>query len=63
MDIIGVAKINVNVVGTNKIFTHDFRILSNRLFSNVILGRDIMKKFKRVTFDFQSNTMFRWTTT
>ena len=57
MDIIGVAKITVNVVGTNKKFTHDFRILNNRLFSNVILGRDIMKKFKRVTFDFQSNTL------
>ena len=36
---------------------HDFRILNNRLFSNVILGRDIMQKFKRVTFDFQSNTI------
>ena len=57
MDIVGVSRINVNVVGTNKIFTRDFRILNNRLFSNVILGRDIMQKFKRVTFDFQSNTI------
>ena len=30
MDIIGIAKINVNIIGGNKTFCHDFRILHNR---------------------------------
>ena len=32
MDIIGIVKINFNVIGGNKTFCHDFRILNNRLF-------------------------------
>ena len=57
MNIVGIAKIKVHVAGTNTDIVHDFRILNSRSYRNVILGRDLMKKFKVVTFDFKSNVI------
>ena len=57
MDILGIAKINVHICGTGKQFSHDFRILNQRTYRNVIMGRDLMKKFRQVTFDFENNAI------
>ena len=45
MDILGIAEIKVHVLGSDKYFFQEFRILNNRSYRNVILGRDLMKKF------------------
>ena len=57
MDILGIARINVHVCGTNRSFSHNFRILNQRSHRNVILGRDLMRKFKVVTFDFKNDAI------
>ena len=44
MDIIGTAKIDVQICGTGKRLSHDFYILNQRTLRNVILGRVLMKK-------------------
>ena len=55
MDILGTTKIIVQICGTGKQFHHDFYILNQRTFRNVILGRDLMRTLKRVTLDFEDN--------
>ena len=55
MDILGTANVNVQICGTGKQFSHTFYILNQRSYRNVIMGRDLMKKFKQVTFDFENN--------
>ena len=57
MDILGIAKIKVHVCGSGKHFNHNFRILNHRSYRNVIMGRDLMRKFKVVTFDFEKNAI------
>ena len=57
MDILGIAKILVHVCGSGKRFYHNFRILNQRSYRNVIMGRDLMKKFKTVTFDFENDAI------
>ena len=57
MDILGIAKIKVQVCGTGKHFFHNFRILNHRSYRNVIMGRDLMRKFKTVTFDFEKDAI------
>ena len=57
MDILGIAKILVHVCGSGKRFYHNFRILNQRSYQNVIMGRDLMRKFKTVTFDFENDAI------
>ena len=57
MDILGIAKIKVHVCGSGKQFMHNFRILNQRSYRNVIMGRDLMRKFKTVTFDFERDAI------
>ena len=57
MDVLGVAEIVVQVCGTGKRFSQEFCILNQRSYRNVILGRDLMKKFKKVTFDFENDAI------
>ena len=54
MDIAGVVNINVQIQGTKSV-KHEFKVLNAKTYSNVLLGRDFMKLFGSVTFDFISN--------
>ena len=54
MDIAGVVKIKVHIRGT-KLVSHEFKVLNAKTYSNVLLGRDFMKLFGSVTFNFASN--------
>ena len=54
MDIIGVVNIVVEIANLKPI-THEFRVLNSKTYSNVLLGRDFMKLFETVTFDFKLN--------
>ena len=55
MDILGKVPISISIKGSEKEFTHEFRILNYRSYRNVILGRDVMSRFGEVIFDFQNN--------
>ena len=55
MDILGKVPISISIKGSEKEFTHEFRILNYRSYRNVILGRDVMSRFDEVIFDFQNN--------
>ena len=55
MEILGVAKMKVHVIGSSRTFIHEFNILNSRSNHNVIMGRDLMKKFGTVTFDFEND--------
>ena len=57
MDILGIARIKVHVCGSGKQFMHNFHILNQRTYRNVIMGRDLMRKFKSVTFDFERDAI------
>lgn len=54
MDIAGVVSINVEIKGTKPVI-HDFKVLNAKTYSNVLLGRDFMKLFGSVTFNFAEN--------
>lgn len=55
MEILGVADVDVHVIGSNRTFSHEFKILNSYSNQNVIMGRDLMKKFRTVTFDFEND--------
>ena len=54
MDIAGVVDIEVKLRGT-KMFKHEFKVLNTKTYSNVLIGRDFMKLFGTVTFNFLAN--------
>ena len=54
MDVIGVVNIDVKIPNMRCV-THEFKVINTRSFKNILLGRDFMKRFKRVTFDFDNN--------
>ena len=54
MDIAGVVDIMVQVRGTKSV-KHEFKVLNSKTYSNVLLGRDFMKLFGSVTFNFVAN--------
>ena len=54
MDIAGVVNIKIRLQGM-KPMVHEFKVLNAKTFSNVLLGRDFMKLFGQVTFDFNAN--------
>ena len=54
MDIAGVVNIRLQLRGL-KTINHEFKVLNAKTFSNVLLGRDFMKLFSKVTFDFEKN--------
>ena len=54
MDIAGVVSINVQIRGTKRV-RHEFKVLNAKTYTNVLLGRDFMKLFGTVTFDFVAN--------
>ena len=54
MDIIGVVDINVRIDG-NKPLMHEFKVLNTKSYTNILLGRDFIKLFRTVKFDFYNN--------
>ena len=56
MDIAGVVMIQVKIRGA-KAVEHEFKVLNSKTYSNVLLGRDFMKLFGTVTFDFVGNSV------
>ena len=56
MDIAGVVQIQVKIQGAKPV-KHEFKVLNAKTYSNVLLGRDFMKLFGTVTFDFVGNSV------
>ena len=56
MYIAGVVKIQVKIRGAKPV-KHEFKVLNAKTYSNVLLGRDFMKLFGTVTFDFIGNSV------
>ena len=54
MDIAGIVNIELRLQGMRP-KVHEFKVLNAKTFSNVLLGRDFMKLFGKVTFDFNAN--------
>ena len=54
MDIAGVVKIRLQLPGFKPII-HEFKVLNAKTFSNVLIGRDLMRQFGTITFDFNKN--------
>ena len=56
MDIIGVVDINVRI-DDNKPIMHEFKVLNTKSYTNILTGRDFIKLFRTVKFDFYKNTV------
>ena len=56
MDIAGVVMIQVKIRGAKSV-KHEFKVLNSKTYSRVLLGRDFMKLFGTVTFDFVGNSV------
>ena len=54
MDILGVVDIEVKRDDISPI-VQEFKVLNTRTYSNILLGRDYLRKFGRATFDFERN--------
>ena len=55
MNIIGSIELNTELVGTNLKITHMFRVLNAKSGRSIIIGRDLMRKYGNVEFDFTKN--------
>ena len=55
MDILGKIDVKINIQGSERVFEHDFRVLNQHSYRNVILGRDVLCRFNEVTFDFRND--------
>ena len=56
MKILGTVKIDVTIAGSQP-QNHVFQVLDSVTYSNVLLGRDFMRLFGSVQFDFVQNTI------
>ena len=54
MNIVGVVNINVQIIGVKPVI-HEFKVLDAKSYNNILIGRDFMKLFGSVKFDFDSN--------
>ena len=50
---IGTIELNTELVGTNLKITHMFRVLNAKSGRSIIIGRDLMRKYENVEFDFK----------
>ena len=55
MQIIGTVELKVKLIGTANVIIHKFRVLNTQSSSNIIFGRDLMKKYDNIEFDFTNN--------
>ena len=51
MNVLGVVKIDVQIQNIRTV-SHEFVVINTRSFKNILLGCDFLKRFKKVTFDF-----------
>ena len=56
MKILGTVKIDVTIAGSQP-RNHVFQVLDSVTYSNVLLGRDFMRHFGSVQFDFARNSI------
>ena len=56
MDILGIVKIPTRI-GNAKLIVHEFKVLNLRTYSNILIGRDYMQLFERITYDFNRNSV------
>ena len=54
MDMCGIINIKVQINGCESV-VHQFEVLNSKTFSTVLLGRDFLRKFGSVTFNFDKN--------
>ena len=54
MDIVGTINIEVKFNGMTPL-TYEFKVLNTKTYANILLGRDLMKIFGTVKFDFDNN--------
>ena len=54
MDILGTVNMEVKF-NRMKPIVHEFKVLNTRTYSNILIGRDLMKMFGTVKFDFTKN--------
>ena len=55
MDIIGVVNVNVQIDRGVKPVKHEFKVLNTNWYRTVLIGRDFLKLFGTVKFDFANN--------
>ena len=55
MKIVGTVELQIEILGTGKTITHEFRVLNADSGNDVICGTDFMSKFGSVEFDFAGN--------
>ena len=55
MDIVGKVCIKVLIKGSRQPVLHEFRVVNTNMCTNILLGRDFLKRFGSVTFDFETN--------
>eukprot|EP00794_Sanderia_malayensis_P008440 gene8440-9341_t len=55
MDIVGKVCIKVLIKGSRRPVFHEFRVVNTNMCTNILLGRDFLKRFRSVTFDFKTN--------
>ena len=56
MEVLGVVNIAVKIQNMRTV-THEFTVINTKSYKNILIGRDFMKQFKRVTFDFEKNRL------
>ena len=52
MDILGVVNIYIQIPTINKPILQEFKVLHSKTYSKVLIGRDFMKHFGTIKFDF-----------
>ena len=55
MDIVGKFRIKALIKGSRQPIFHEFRVVNTNMCTSILLGRDFLKRFGLVTFDFETN--------
>ena len=55
MEIIGVIGLQTELNGTNKTIVHNFRVLNTKSCHDIICGRDFMRHYDSIEFNFKDN--------
>ena len=54
MEVLGIVEIEVKIQNMRAL-KHEFKVINTKSYRNVLIGRDFMRRYKRVSFDFQKN--------
>ena len=55
VDIVGKVRVKVLFKGSRQPIFHEFRVVNTNTCTSILLGRDFLKRFGSVTFDFETN--------